>query len=122
VKKVLIIDDEIDSLVPVMMLLKTYAFNVRSLSDPKEIFDVVREYKPDVIVLDINLSGYDGRSIAMLLKENPVTDATKIILYSGYFDNLEEFPLYHADDFIAKPFKMRDLVNKINTHLNQASV
>jgi DNA-binding response OmpR family regulator len=116
-KKVLIIDDDVDSLTAVTKLLGTYAFKVRGLSETEEVLQTVKEYRPHIIILDINLGRQDGRNICRQLKSNTETGKIKIILYSGYYDASDNYREYNADDFIAKPFVMKQLVNKMQQHL-----
>jgi DNA-binding response OmpR family regulator len=113
-KRILILDDEKDVLVPMTKLLKSHAFSVTSISNPSELFEAVKNFKPHVLIMDIYLSGLDGRNICYRLKRNKETTSTKIILCSGYYNIANTYSDFEADDFIMKPFSIRDLVDKIN--------
>ena len=65
---------------------------------------------PDLLLLDIRLSGTDGRSICEQLKRQPATRHLPIILLSAHKDTQQIAREAGADDFLAKPFEMADLL------------
>jgi len=115
--RVLIIDDEEDLLTPLGSLLKKSGFEVATLSRASTTFMTVDVFKPDIILLDIKLSDYDGRDICFQLKSNNRTKRVKILLCSAHITRKDEYVEYGADGFIGKPFEYKDLVKKINYHL-----
>ena len=112
-KKVLVIDDNIDILHLVELILKNNGFEV--LASPKggEVLTNTVKFSPQVILLDVYLSGYDGRDICRELKQNSKTKDIPVIMFSAHTkqDVIKEC---NADDFIAKPFEVKELVEKIN--------
>lgn len=116
-KKVLIVDDDVDILEIVGLLLTRHGFWVTLLTNAREIFQTVKSVGPDVIVLDINIAGLDGRDICKRLKTNEsVFNHIPIILFSAMHNLAETYPECDATDFISKPFDSHDLVEKIKKH------
>jgi DNA-binding response OmpR family regulator len=115
--KVLIVDDNIDILTVVQLILSFHGFAVKGISKWEEIFDEVENFKPDVILLDIALSGNDGRVLCQQIKS---TQSGKnkpiIILFSAHHNLQNNYGQYMADDFISKPFDSNVLVNKLRYH------
>jgi CheY-like chemotaxis protein len=68
---------------------------------------------PDLLLLDIWMSGQDGRDICKYLKKNPTTKNIPIILVSASRDIMQSAKNAGADDFIAKPFEMETLLDKV---------
>ena len=117
--RILIIDDEEDVLIPLKNLLEKEGFQVATLSRGSTTFKTVEVFKPEVVLLDIKLSEYDGRDICWELKTNKKTKNIKIILCSAHVLADSGYVDYGADDFIGKPFKLQTLVKKINRHLKE---
>ena len=112
VKNVLLIDDDPDILEAVSIMLEYGGYQVSNLSNPAELM-TMKEGLPDIILLDILLSGIDGRNVCKHLKTNESTRKIPVILLSASKDI--ELSARHAgaDDFLAKPFEMNDLFDKI---------
>ena len=120
-KKILVLDDDLDILMVMQLLFKVKGFDVVTLSRWEEIYDKAETFKPDLILLDVLLSGNDGRDICKVLKKKTSTRNIPVVLFSanpGIEKNLAE---YQADDFIHKPFEVDALLKIINQHLNKSS-
>lgn len=116
-KKILVIDDDVDLLTSLSSMLKKYGYEVKGVSDVHEITNTVKAFHPNLIILDIRLDNYDGRDVCREIKLNGNNTDTKVILFSAHHDE-DDFREYGADDFIRKPFRFTSLVEKINAQLN----
>lgn len=111
--KVLIVDDNSDILWVVETVLKRYGFEVLALPKGEDVLPKTKLFSPDLILLDVFLSGIDGIEVCNKLKDNPKTKDIPVIMFSAH-TNFEEVQKFcKADDFIAKPFDVSELVNKI---------
>ena len=121
-KKIFIADDDQDILEILSMMLRTKNYEVLATSDANDIFNLDDKNLPDLILMDIWMSGLDGREICRCLKNNEQTKNIPFIFISAN-SNIEEITKeYKADGYIAKPFEMEYLLNKINSIFLQATV
>ena len=118
--KVLVIDDDKDLLDILKSLLTKRGFDVETDDNWQNGFEKIREFEPQIILLDVFLSGIDGLDICKQLKSNPLTSHIPIVIFSAY-PRIAESAIYEydADDFIAKPFEVNDLVAKMHSVLSQ---
>lgn len=115
-KKVLIIDDDPTILEAIKLTLELEDYETQIVSDSEKIMETTKTYMPAVILLDILLSGNDGCSIAKKLKEETETKNIPIIMISAHPSAKVMAKLAGADDFIAKPFDIDDLLNIVKKH------
>ena len=73
---------------------------------------------PDLVLLDIWMSGIDGRDICRYLKQNAATSNIPVVLLSASRDIEHSALAAGADDFLAKPFEIDDLLKKIEKYLS----
>ncbi|MGN6194804.1 MAG: response regulator [Ginsengibacter sp.] len=115
--KILVVDDDIDILSVMEILLSMKGFDVEVTSKGENTFSKIETFKPDLILLDVLISGHDGRTICKQLKANPDTSNIPVIMFSAHPGAAATIADYGADDFIAKPFDVNNLMKKINTQL-----
>jgi DNA-binding response OmpR family regulator len=113
-KKVLIVDDNSDILWVVETILKRYGFDVLSTLKGEEVMAKTKKYNPQLILLDVFLSGIDGIEVCNTLKSTPETKDIPIIMFSAHTNSQDLMKFCKADDFVAKPFDSNELVKKIN--------
>lgn len=115
--RVLIVDDNTDILWVVEIILKRYGFNVMSTLKGEEVLAKTKMFSPQLILLDVFLSGIDGIDVCNTLKSTPETKDIPVIMISAHtnFKDIKKF--CKADDFIAKPFDANELVKKINHYI-----
>ncbi len=118
--KILVVDDDKDLLEIIHSLLTKKGFDVEVDTNWEEGFTKIESFQPQLILLDVFLSGIDGLDICKQLKSNPKTQDIPIIIFSGY-PRVAETIIYEygADDFIAKPFEVNDLITKVHSVLSQ---
>lgn len=116
-KKVLIIDDDPDILEVLQLTLQMEGFETKTNPHGEELFKEVKTFKPDIILLDILLSGSDGRMLCKKLKEDISTKKIPVILISAYPNAGSTIREAGANDFIPKPFDIDDLVTKVEKQL-----
>ncbi|MEO6220045.1 MAG: response regulator, partial [Ginsengibacter sp.] len=120
--KVLIVDDDKDLLEVTAALLTRKGFVVEASVNWENGFEKIKEFEPQVILLDVFLSGIDGLDICRQLKASPFTSHIPILIFSAY-PRIAEAVIYEygADDFIEKPFEVNDLVVKMHSVLSQTA-
>lgn len=121
-KRIFIADDDQDILEIISMILHTKNYDIQATSDANDIFKLDNNNLPDLILMDIWMSGLDGREICKCLKTDAHTKDIPFIFISAN-SNIEEITKeYKADDYIAKPFEMQDLLSKINNFFVEKTV
>jgi DNA-binding response OmpR family regulator len=115
--KILVVDDDVDILSVMEILLSMKGFDVQVTSKGENAFPKVESFKPDLILLDVLISGHDGRTICRQLKSNKDTSHIPVIMFSAHPGAAAAIADYGADDFIAKPFDVNNLMKKVNAQL-----
>ncbi|UKT64086.1 response regulator [Pedobacter mucosus] len=115
-KKILIADDDEGIVDAVTMILEVMGYEVEFTYDGGEVLEAVKN-KPDLILLDIWMSGHDGRDICRQLKSDPKYQGIPILMISAS-RNIKQSALdAGANDFMEKPFEMDSLLNKVDSLL-----
>ncbi len=112
--KILVVDDDIDILSVMEILLTMKGFEVEVTAKGENTFPKIETFKPDLILLDVLISGHDGRTICRKLKANKETMHIPVIMFSAHPGAAATIAEYGANDFIAKPFDVTSLLQKVN--------
>src|SRR5688572_24742736 len=99
------------------IFLTMKGFQEKETAKGKGTLDKVETFKPNLILLDVLISGNDGRTICKQLKSQEDTKHIPIIMFSAHPSAAATIAEYGADDFIAKPFDVNDLLAKVNNQL-----
>lgn len=113
----MIADDDPGIVDAIEMLLEFEGYEVNSTVDGRTVLDM-KDALPDLLLLDIWMSGEDGRDICKKLKKDELTKNIPVIMISASRDIKESAMEAGADDFLAKPFEMNDLLKKIENLTN----
>jgi DNA-binding response OmpR family regulator len=117
-KKILIVDDDPSICDAVSMILEESGYDVESMVNGEAIYTMKKDF-PDLFLLDIWMSGIDGRDICKYLKKQDVTKNIPIIMISANKDTEKFAKEAGADDFLTKPFEMSNLVEKITKYVKE---
>jgi len=115
-KNVMVVDDNPDIVTIVKTILEGKGYGVQSAYSGQEVFNLLSEQKPDLIVLDIMMPQMDGLEVLSRLKGEPSTATIPVILLTAkvqYEDVLGGYKM-GADYYITKPFTSTQLLNGIN--------
>ncbi len=117
--RVLVIDDDIDLLMLLERKLQQQGYRVESAVSLAEAEYVLSLFKPHLVLIDINVSGDDGRQLCWKIKHSADSGATKVILMSALYYPTSRTLLFGADEFIAKPFASEFLKQKIDAVMQE---
>ncbi|HEX2533459.1 MAG TPA: response regulator [Chitinophagaceae bacterium] len=120
--RILVIDDDPDIRTVVGILLKKQGYEVETAARKEEVMEKVTAFRPSVILLDVLLSGADGRTICRELKSGEGTRHIPVIIVSAHPGAADKTGTFGADDFIAKPFHSELLIRKIEQHLGAGAL
>ncbi|QIL50782.1 response regulator transcription factor [Weissella coleopterorum] len=116
---VLVVDDEPAIVTLVKYNLKQNNFNVISTGDGRAVLELVEKHQPDLILLDLMLPGVDGMTITKQLRQQhkqvPIIMLTAMDSESDKVNGLEN----GADDYLAKPFQIRELLARVKAVLRR---
>ncbi|MCC8425618.1 response regulator [Mucilaginibacter sp. UR6-11] len=115
-KKIMIADDDPGIVDAIEMLLEFEGYRVTTTVDGATVLDMKDEL-PDLLLLDIWMSGEDGRDICRKLKQTDTIKNIPVIMISASRDIRESAIAAGADDFLSKPFEMNDLLEKIRNFI-----
>jgi DNA-binding response OmpR family regulator len=103
--RVLVVDDDLDTVHSMAMLLKTFGHEVDFAINGFAALDVARRFRPDLILLDINLPDVNGDRLARQLKFEPGFEKARIIALSGCSDDATKAIALEAGcaEFCVKP-------------------
>lgn len=116
-KKILIADDDEGIVDAVTMILEVMGYEVESTYNGGEVISAVEKH-PDLILLDIWMSGYDGRDICKALKSNPELRDIPVLMISASRGIRQSALDSGANDFMEKPFDMDVLLERVDRLLN----
>jgi DNA-binding response OmpR family regulator len=116
-KKILVIDDELDILEFLQELLEQEDYTVVTIDKAEYGEKLYDGGLPDLILLDVLLSGKDGREIVKHLKSQEETRHIPVIMFSAHPSAEETTRAAGADDFVAKPFEFDELLEKVAHYL-----
>jgi DNA-binding response OmpR family regulator len=114
-KKILVVDDDPDILEALQFTLEDAGYEVTT-TEKGEYAENLRDTNgglPDVIILDVLLSGKDGRVICQKLKSQEDTRHIPILMMSAHPNAKQSVKAVGADDFVAKPFDVDELLAKV---------
>ena len=116
-KPTIVVADDDPAILDVMqIILEMYNFHVITVSDGL-VVPMVMAVQPQLLLLDVCMSGVDGRDICKSIKEIDAIKDIPIIMISAGIDLLKASVESGADDFLAKPFEMQDLIAKVNKYV-----
>lgn len=115
-KKILIADDDAAILDVLTLFLQDMGYKVETTQDG-ETLHTMGNNLPDMLVLDIWMSGWHGRDICRFLKSQEKTRHLPILLVSANRETENIAREAGADDFLAKPFDLDKLLEKIERYL-----
>jgi DNA-binding response OmpR family regulator len=122
-KKVLIIDDEIENLSLLADMLKGQ-FEALTAPNGRDGLQIAVQVQPDVILLDINMPEMDGFEVCKRLREQPRTRNIPVIMLTtaSSLDSRVKGLDIGADDYITKPFQVRELVARVNARVRRQDI
>jgi diguanylate cyclase (GGDEF)-like protein len=118
-KDTILIVDDVETNLRILRGLLDKTYNIVSTLSSTSVLDIVLEYKPDLILLDIMMPKCTGYEVCEKLKENPKTKDIPVIFITVRTDEDSIEKAYNVGgiDFISKPFKPKELLMRISTQL-----
>lgn len=115
-KKVLIIDDDEGILEALKATIEMFGYEAKTNTKGEMVIQLIKQFEPNVVLLDVLLSGYDGRTITQEIRKHDKISAIPIILMSAHPSAAKEYKNFGATDFLSKPFNVDELLAKIKEY------
>jgi two-component system alkaline phosphatase synthesis response regulator PhoP len=120
--KILIVDDEIDTLLPLQKSLEVEDYLIVGASNGPEALIKAKTELPDLIILDLMMPEMDGYEVCEKLKKDPLTKNIPVIILTAkdaVRDKVKGLDI-GADDYVTKPFNLKELKARIKSALRRA--
>ena len=120
-RKILLVDDDAEIVTLIQdMLQRDGRFEVRSANNGFDAGMMVKEYHPDLIVLDVMLPDINGKEVCQRVRSDKTMDDVRIICISGMVEEnrIRDLKESGANEFLQKPFDVDTLLKLICQHLD----
>lgn len=120
-KMILVVDDEKDIVELVAYNLNREGYQVARAYDGRQALQLIRENKPDLVILDLMLPGISGFEVCRLIRKKTETEGLPIIMLTAKSDSVDKIMGLEigADDYLTKPFNVRELVARVRAVLRR---
>lgn len=115
-KRVLIIDDDHAILEAMQLAIEDEGYEVTTTADGNNAVIKAKDFHPNIILLDLLLSGKDGTEIVTMLKKDTDTEDIPVILLSAHPTAAQTAKNCGATGFLAKPFDVDELLELVKKH------
>ncbi len=119
-RKVLVVDDDVELVELIQrVLVDDGRFEVRTVNNGFDAGMMVKEYRPDLIVLDVMLPDINGKEVCQRVRSDANMEEVRILCISGMIeeDKIADLKLAGADDFLHKPFDLEELIDRMCAQL-----
>ncbi len=121
--RVLVVDDNVDTVLSFSMLLKESGHDVRTAHDGPTALEAACDYRPNVVLLDIGLPGLDGYQVAKRMRQQPVLQNVMLVAMTGYRQesDLQRSQEAGFDHHLVKPARFEQIQKILATALKKAT-
>jgi putative two-component system response regulator len=118
-ERILIVDDESASRIPLATLLRREGYEVRDVGEGGAALTECASFRPDLILLDVMMPGVDGLEVCRRIKATPETRLTPVVLITGLSATEDRIKGINsgADDFLSKPIDFNELLARTRSLL-----
>lgn len=120
-RKILVVEDDRNISDLIRMYLEKEGFEVQTVFDGGSAVETFRSWEPDMVLLDIMLPVMDGWAVCGKIRETSRTPIIMITAKSEVFDRIQGLEM-GADDYVVKPFEMKELIARINAVLRRTEI
>ncbi len=121
-KKILIADDEKDIVELIAFNLEQEGFSAIKAFDGEKAWESIQKDKPDLVILDLMMPGISGMDVCRMIRKSAATAALPVIMLTAKSDAMDKILGLEvgADDYITKPFHVRELIARIRAVLRRS--
>jgi DNA-binding response OmpR family regulator len=121
---ILVVDDDFESLEVMQQYLSQEGYTVLTAETARQAMHLAEQHSPALLLVNTSLPGMDGLTLCRRLRANPATAETPVIFMMTIGSNCDVTSALEAggDDFIRKPFALRELSARIRAHLRRTNL
>ena len=120
--RILVLDDDPGILQALDLSLTYCGFQVRPILSGDNVFRMIDDFEPNLIIIDYILRGKTGGEICKDLKNDPLKKAIPVIMLSAHPEAARNNSEFCCDAFMSKPFDLNVLVSEIRTFINPDAI
>jgi len=112
---ILVVDDEVNIAHSLNFLMEKIGYSVRIAADGEEAIEAIKEARPDLILLDINMPRINGYQVCEMVRADPEWKDILIVMLTAKGRDIEREKglAVGADDYITKPFSTQEVIDKV---------
>ena len=120
--KILIVDDDPQVLLSLKISLQPWGFDLTTLSQPQQLWEVLEEFQPDLLVLDVEMPQINGLELCQLLRSDRKWQSLPVLFLTVHQDEKTQHQAFAigADDYICKPIIASELASRILNRLRRS--
>ncbi|RRJ94844.1 DNA-binding response regulator [Opitutaceae bacterium TAV4] len=120
-QKILVVDDEADVTELLAYHLQAKGFTVETLNDPNRSLGLARTFLPDLVILDVMMPDLSGIQLCRLIRADPQLAQVPVIFLTAKAEEGDRIQGLEtgADDYICKPFSIKELILRVQTILRR---
>lgn len=120
--RIMIVEDDRSQALFAESILRKNGMDALSVNDATVVLDKLDEFRPDLILMDLNMPVCDGMELTALIREREAYISTPIVFLSGEGDTEKHFEALSAggDDFLSKPIAPRHLISAVTSRVRRA--
>lgn len=118
-KKILIVEDNELNMKLFNDLLEAHGYGTVQTNDGRDVMDLARQHKPDLVLMDIQLPGISGLEVTRMLKADDELRHIPVLAITAFAMKGDEEKIREGgcDDYIAKPISVPNFLETVNKHL-----
>ena len=118
---ILVVDDDPDIGTMLKMMLEYKGYAVTLLSNAGKTEQQLSDEVTDLVILDMLIAGTNGTDVCRSIRSNPLSADVPVLMISALPDARKVCIDAGANDFISKPFEMKELLAKVSSLVNKVS-
>lgn len=120
-KRILVVDDEVDVTELLSYHLRQRGFDVRAINDSRLALETARQFRPDLVVLDVMMPDFSGLQVCHLMRADSTLKEVPIIFLSAKTEEGDRIDGFEsgADDYVCKPFSPKELMLRVSAILKR---
>ena len=120
-KRILIVEDEISIVELLTLVLMREGYEVSSCQTGRDAVNMMKEFHPHLVLLDVMLPGLDGAGIIKIMSEDEMLSNIPVLVTSALVESAHMFQPYpQVKGFCSKPFVLTDLIAKVKKAIGDA--